>query len=266
MAVVPVSRRGTTLVELLVALVAGAVLLGALLALVRSAFEANFLLRDRAAVAASLRSAALLLDAELGDLDPRTDLLPPQGDSLVYRATRLAGAACGGTLAAPVLRAGLLRGQAVPSAGRDSALLLLPDSAAWRAVPVAGPAAAASCPDGAPGLRLSLAADTAAPAEGALVRVVTWSVLRRYASGGRSWLGTRALLNAEPVQPVLGPLGRDGFGVSLVDEGGATVAAPQAAALRVALVAEGERSGRRGGAPAVAETLVVRIPFGNRHP
>lgn len=218
--------RGWALAEAAVAMVLTAVVaaaaLGGLVGLQRrAAGEA-----ERVAMASSLRTAAQVLHAELGSLDPGAgDLVTASFDRMTYRVVRGTGIGCGAATDGIMVRTGTWRSLRLPAPGRDS-LLLLEAGAAWRILPLAGPIRSATCPDGTPGLVFPT---TALLPRDSVTVVRTFEImeLRLYLSGTDAWLGLRSVSAGEVIQPVSGPFRAspapfsyfDGFGAGTSDPG-----------------------------------------------
>ena len=172
------------------------------------------------AMASSLRTAAQVLHAELGNLDPgEGDLMTATPDRMTYRAVRGTGIGCGAAVDGIVVRTGTWRSLRLPAPGRDS-LLLLEAGATWHMLPLADPIRSATCPDGSPGLVFP----TAPPVPGDSTTVVrTFEVmeLRHYLSGADAWLGLRSVSAGELIQPVSGPFRSSSAPFSYFDASGA---------------------------------------------
>jgi hypothetical protein len=229
---------------------------------------------ERLAMQDNVRSAALVLTAELGGLGSdeitaaasaslglpmgvRSDLLALAPGAVTYLAERGNGLVCRAAPgAAPeiVVDAALWSSLRAPRV-TDSVLVFVesdPVTAAddaWVHLGIVS-VAAGSCPDGGAGtvLRvtgaapLDLAAALAAVAPGAPVRLVEVMQARYYRSGGRSWLGLRSVSTGEAITPVAGPLadstgGVRGLTLSYRDAADApTSAAAEVRAVEVALL------------------------------
>jgi hypothetical protein len=256
------TRRGVTLVELLVAGLLAAFVLGfALSALVglQRAVQRDL---EHGAASTTLLTASHLLRSELGDLDPAAGDLPVlESGRLVYRALRATGVACGLAADGILVPSASYRGVRLPSAGRDSVALLPADHpGAWLSGAVNGPARGATCPDGRVALAIPLDPVPAAGA-GSALRLFEIMELRLYASGGEWWLGIRSVTGGETIQPVAGPFVPGGFRLAAVDTGGVrTVQADMAAYAGMAQAAGG--AARSGGAPVTDSLRVVIGPLG----
>jgi type II secretory pathway pseudopilin PulG len=212
--------RGWALAEAVVAMVLTAVVaaaaLGGLVGLQRrAAGEA-----ERVAMASSFRTAAQVLQVELGNLDPgEGDLVAASPDRMTYRAVRGTGIGCGAAVDGIVVRTDTWRSLRLPVPGRDS-LLLLGAGATWRTLPLAGPIRSAICPDGSPGLVFPTMA--LLPGDSTtVVRTFEVMELRHYLSGADAWLGLRSVSAGELIQPVSGPFRSSSVPFSYVDASGA---------------------------------------------
>lgn len=230
------TRRGWTLVESLVALVLLATLGTALtrLVLVQGRLAARF--ATRAMALESVTQANDWLAAELesgGSIGGSSDLLAVAGDSLVYRAWRGAGLACGvGPGEVRVLRERFTSWRA-PQPGRDSLALLLPGDSAhpdtWLRLPVLG-SSASNC-GGRPAIAMAIGTMPAVTVTSlAPVRVYEVALVKLYRSLGEWWLGARSVSGGEGLQPVTGPYRAGGVHFSYRNRDGALTATGDSAA------------------------------------
>jgi len=210
------SRRGVSLFELVLALVIGA---GLSTLLLKTFLGVAARLRDRSermGLAQSLRTASEALRSGLEDLgadsSAGTDLVGVGSDWIRYRATRLVGIVCDTAASRLAVRVsgGIGSARRLPQPGRDSALVLEPDSAhRWLPAEVLAAPNPASCPSGGAALTLTLSLDSAQRAlvgMGSVVRIFETIEARRYSSGGAGWLGLQSISAGETVQPLAGPL------------------------------------------------------------
>ncbi|MGE0442167.1 MAG: type II secretion system protein J [Gemmatimonadales bacterium] len=271
------TRRGVSLLEMLVALVVGAVLLVMALRVQLVLDRVGRSRTERAGAAHTLRTAAAVLGAELGTLAADSvggaDLRSVAG-GIEYRAGRGLWIGCGAGPDSVVLAAGPLAAwrSRLPVPGRDSLLLYLAGDSgsvnAWLPAPVLAAGIGSVCPDGTAGLALRTVVDSSRLAVLRLptvVRVFEVVALREYGSGGTWQLGLEPRSGGGVVQPVAGPLaGPGGFGVSYWDRAGMPAGAPTAAGLDVMIrsLARAEVGLGPGWAPAAADSLFVRVPFG----
>lgn len=157
--------------------------------------EALHQLRSAAAIAAWLR--ATLRDSDSADVQV------PAADRLLSPQPVGAGPACAVNGADLIVPRQSWRAQRDPEAGRDLLWLLTdPVAGSWSSAALMA-VGSATCPDGSPALRLSLAA--AAPAA-LLVRAVEPLLLRSYQSGSSWWLGLAPADGSAVVQPFAGPV------------------------------------------------------------
>ncbi|MFN8652322.1 MAG: prepilin-type N-terminal cleavage/methylation domain-containing protein [Gemmatimonadales bacterium] len=230
------SRRGFTLVELLVGLLLASLVATVLtrLMLVQGRLATRF--AARAAALESITQAHDWLTTELepgGATGGTSDLLAIAGDSLVYRAWRGAGLAC--RVAAGEVRVlrERLDGWRAPQPGRDSLALLLPGdsthSPTWLRLPVLS-VNSSSC-GGRPAL--AIATSPLSPALGSPpyvpVRVYEIALAKLYRSLGEWWLGARSVSAGEGLQPVTGPYQPGGVRFQFRDRSGVPVIAADSA-------------------------------------
>ena len=262
-------RGGFSLVEVLIGLVAGSLLAALAFSWLRSFTEAERERGERAGVGHTLGTATSLLAAELEPLGADSvaghDLLALGSAAVSYRAQRGSGVACRIApdtvdLTVDTAFTWLNRN---PQPGRDSLLIYLEgDSAvtidAWRPAPVVG-VSAASCPGGAPGLRLLTRLDSADLARYRLtgrtvVRLFEVVALRLYSSGGQWTLGIEGISSGAAIQPFTGPFRAGGVVMTGLDRAGApTINPPQVASLAVDLVGLPHRELAAG--PGIARNL-----------
>jgi prepilin-type N-terminal cleavage/methylation domain-containing protein len=229
--------RGFTLIELTVAMVL-ALLVGGLVH--RQLVQGQRVARaqdERMALQDNVRVASLVIAAELGatgydEISPaagaalgapaavRSDLLAIAPGAVTYLAARGGGRVCGVVAGAPGQVVVDAASWASPRAPRatDSLLAfaegdpLTTADDAWLHLGVVS-SAAASCPGGQAGIALRAGVppplDPAVMARvtpGAPARLTEVMELRYYRSGGKAWLGMRAVGTGEVIQPVAGPL------------------------------------------------------------
>jgi prepilin-type N-terminal cleavage/methylation domain-containing protein len=273
------SRDGFTLAEVLIALALTLVVAGALWGLL---FDTQRVARDQAQrvnLQSNLRTGSLVILSELRELSAvaggtgvQNDVLAAGTSAMTYRAMRGIGFTCAGPTAG-VIRLGrsTFTGHRDPQAGRDEALILLPDTGgsgaadSWLSAPISAVATSSACPGSlGPGISLTLPAGTAVAGleVGTPVRIAEVMELRLYVSEGRSWLGARSVSTGEAVQPLLGPLtSGSGFRLEYLDAGGAPTAdRTRISAIRVAL--RGSTDGGGGSTP-VDEELIAQAGLRN---
>lgn len=237
------TRRGFTLVESLVALVLLA-LLGTVLTrllLAQGRLATRFATRARALE--SITQANDWLGAELepgGTIGGSSDLIAFAGDSLVSRAWRGSGLACGvGSGEVRVLRE-RWTGWRAPQPGRDSLAVFLPGDStqptSWLRLPVLG-VSASSC-GGRPALAISTGSiPSVVVAPLVPVRLYEVSLVKFYRSLGEWWLGARSVSGGEGLQPVTGPYRPGGIHFSYLTRAGfPAVTSDSAASIEVELL------------------------------
>ena len=253
------TRRGFTLVELLVAIVVfalvGGAVAGLLVATARRVVAARGLLGREEAI----RTAVRVLRHDLEPLVPLAGELAVDGDSaLRVAALRGSGVVCAIGASDVTVRAWASVRGAV--AGRDELLVFADgDEAtagddAWVRQPIAG-AAASSCPDGRPAQRLGVAGPVPPGVRiGAPLLLREPLEYRRYRSASRAWLGARAVATGEVIQPVAGPYASVSGLVFAPLDAVRGVAAP-ADAWQVGIVVRAEEG---GGRDSLAATFGLR--------
>jgi prepilin-type N-terminal cleavage/methylation domain-containing protein len=221
------SRRGFTLVELLVAAVISgvlAILIGGLVGATASR------LRDRSermaleqSLRVSLGAAVALLEPLGADSGAGPDLSQTGPGSFVARSVRATGVLCAATPTLVHVRAGGQWWRAVRGliAGRDSLLVATISGAdRWVPAPLLGAPASGACPDGAPAWLLPTTLSPAVAAQvgsGSPLRAFEPVEFRIYASGSASWIGLRQLQTGETIQPLAGPFPPSGLNLAYTD-------------------------------------------------
>jgi len=256
--------RGYTLVELLVALVLGAVVLGAA-GEVFLATQRFFRLQASALeVQEGLRVAMQVLSAELRELDPSGgDIVGLGPDSISIRATRGLEIVCappdvsGGRVA---VRSSLSSGYRDVDPARDRALVFRDGDPstdtddAWIDLGIASAGGAATCSDGGAATEVRLAGPVAeldSVGLGAPVRWYERAVYRLYGDEtGAWWLGVRSWSGGSwaSLSPVAGPLRHpSGLEFRYFDANGAATTDP-ARVVTIGLVVRGVGSALLQGA------------------
>lgn len=276
------SRRGVTLIELVVAIALLTILAAATLRAMVALGRQSVAVAEHAAVQGGVRAGMLLARAELRELGSdgaSSDLVRLAPDSVIYRATRGFGVTCAvwptqlRILDAPPLPFSRVRNIAP---GRDSLLLFVEGDTAttgddrWIALPVLS-AGASSCAGNAaiavetidmvPYLPTAMLGDVEV---GGPVRSFEVTRLAEYSSGGLRWLGLASVSGGETIQPLAGPLTGDGLSLEYFGEAGTVVVNPaDVRSLRITLTGASERSVARAwtGGPqrVVAETVSTRL-------
>jgi prepilin-type N-terminal cleavage/methylation domain-containing protein len=270
--------RGFTLVESMLALTVTLVVTGATYNLLLNTQRLTRAQNARVALQSSVRAGVLIVANELSEVSAvsggstaQNDVLALGAHAVTYRATRGIGFICH-TAAPAVIRLtrNSFSGHRDPQAGRDEALVFVPgDSAAgsedtWVAVKIAGIATTLACPGGAPGITLTLAASPSPlPLEnGTPVRLAEPMELRLYEADKIWWLGARSVTTGEAIQPLVGPLAREGFRLEYLDRLGApTIDRTAIRSIRVTIRAiEAAAEATR---PLIEEELTTHIALRN---
>jgi type II secretory pathway pseudopilin PulG len=252
-------RSGCTLVELVVSLVLLGVIGGAAAGVVIASHRA--VARQAALVEANatLRAGAAILAAELRALDATapsgSDLLRIASDSLTYRAFRNLYLTCSASQPEQsiTVRAALL-GSRPLSPAADSLMVfvdgdpLRSDDDRWIHTGVGEIRPGAACPDGSPGLRITVGRmpdgaleqiDAGAPVRGFAV----WQAKAYADAGGTWWIGMRRYNPASrrwpAVQPAVGPIATGGLRFSYYDAAGQPTQAAQHVAWIDVVIASG---------------------------
>jgi prepilin-type N-terminal cleavage/methylation domain-containing protein len=197
------TRRGLTLVELLLGLTVLGILAGTMTAIVREGSRAAQRATQSLTAGRAVQSLQGFLQQELRDaVDADVTIISPTriafsrpvGEALVC-------AAAGMTVVIPDSGwTGIRR----PEPGRDEAWLLVdPVTEIWQTSAITDVVTDLCPAGGAPGLRVSL---TASAAGGVVVRIMEPVELSAYRSGAADWFGLTPASHVSAVQPFAGPL------------------------------------------------------------
>ena len=273
------SRKGFTLIELMIALVLLVIVGGGIFKLLTTQQRATRQQAQLSMMQSNLRSGTLLVPSELREIGidaSGSDILAMGPDSITYRAMRSMSVACQVTATEIRLRNLLTWGYRPPVAGRDQILLFVegdPGSSmddTWVSTAIAAPAAS-TCPDGQPAMAYTVtipggAATVAKVSLGAAVRTFETMQFKLYTSGGRSWLGARSVSGGETIQPVLGPLTATGLRLEYRNAAG-NVTTDSSLVRTIDVTIEGQTDGAvSGGSGALAmkqDSLTARIRLRN---
>lgn len=204
------TRRGVTLVELLLAVAVLGLLVPVFVGAARAAGAGMRLAVIRLAAERDATAIVGLLGHDLRAA-ASGDVAIPVATVIEYPRPIGEGLTCLVDAGRPVLRRGGWLATRAPVPGRDRLLVLTTADPAiwvWRQLLALGSHA---CPDGQPGLLLT----PDLPIDSALVvRVVEPVRVRDYGSQGRRWLGLEPLGGGATVQPFAGPLRAGGWQLS----------------------------------------------------
>ncbi len=276
------SRRGFSLVEMVVALALAAVIGTLAFRLAAQALDLERAEGERAGLAASLRAGVGYLERELEALGadpiagPDLDSLPA---GLVYRAQRGLRVVCRLAVDTVVVHADTALDWSArqPAAGRDSLLLYvagdtLGPADGWEPLAITG-TFFTSCPGGARALGLVTGLDSSLMARHRLAaptvaRVFETVAVRAYAGASGWQLGQQSLSGGGTIQPLIGGLVANGLTVVGRDSVGAPVAiGPAASLVQLTLQGASHRqlaTGLGTRSPGLIDSVAVVVPLRNR--
>jgi prepilin-type N-terminal cleavage/methylation domain-containing protein len=277
------SRRGFTLLEIMISLSMMLIVSGAVYQLLITSQWLSRAQSEQASLQASVRAGSLFVANELRELNTaaggsrdRNDLLSIAASAATFRVMRGIGFLCQNPSATQIrIARGGFSGHREPQAGRDSAYVFVEGDAetdlddAWLPLPITQVSPGAPCPGGGPSIALTVPS-TAVLVDvptGTPVRVYEIMELKLYRSEGRSWLGARSVSAGEAIQPVVGPLtDGNGFRLEYLDGGGsATNDVTAVKSIRVTLRGISEGLVRAGGGQPrpVEEELSTQVSLRN---
>lgn len=276
------SRRGFTLVELIMALV--------VMGLVGAALARMFITQQRLTVAqveqasmqSNVRTGTLILANELRELatgvSGGTDIKVFNATTLSYRAMRSLALACAVTSLSVKVRATPIYGARPITALRDSMLLFVEHSTSttaddqWVALPITV-VSSSTCPDGSPALRLATTSPPPAADVDTLAPVRTFEIMEvaPVLAGGHNWLGAHSLSDplGLPLTPVAGPITVAGLTFTYLDgNGNVTGTRANIRSIRIALRGQTDWNVRPGSALGVPlqpllDSLVTTVTLRN---
>ena len=240
------TRRGFTLVELLIALVLLSLVTASLFSLLNTTQRVSRAQSERASLQSNVRTGAIVIPEELRQINTvaggsawQNDILNMNATSIQYHAMRGLGVLCQTATAtdiriynsATVAPNIAWVGYRDPVPVRDSVYVFIegnPDKSSddsWARARITGVSSTATtCPGNKPGIQLTvndITGQAGAPAAGLVgvpagtpIRTYEVMTLSLYQSNGEWWLGGQSNSAAEVMQPMLGPL-RSGDGLAL---------------------------------------------------
>lgn len=273
------SRRGFSLVELVVALALALMVTGAIHRLVISTHRLSRVQAAQIDLQTNVRATGMVLANELRELNAvangsaeQTDILTATATGVTYRATRGIGFLCAPSTAGRLrIARNTFSGFRDPQPLRDGAYLLLEGNPAagvedvWLQLSIVGVSSNTVCA-GTPTIDLAVLPATAVDIPvGTPVRLFEPMELRLYQSGGNAWLGARSISTGEAIQPVTGPLTpNDGLQLSYFTAGGALSTNPasiRSVLIRVRGITEDPVFGADGA--RIQESLVGQVTLRN---
>jgi prepilin-type N-terminal cleavage/methylation domain-containing protein len=232
------NHRGFTLVEIMIAVLIMVVVSGAIFKLLTTNQRLSRAQAANVDLQSNERAAAMVVPAELRELNTviagtvaQNDILDLQTTSIRYRGMRGLGFVCQATTTEIRLLQSSWSGYRFPEIPRDAAFVFVQTDPAtgsdgtWVPVTITGVRTDLLCPGSAPAITLTVPLGVLAAAPALRVPVRTWEDMRLglYVVDGKSWLGARSYSALETgYQPLLGPLQDvDGFTLSYYDNTGA---------------------------------------------
>jgi prepilin-type N-terminal cleavage/methylation domain-containing protein len=232
-----VTRRGFTLVELMIATALSLIVSGAIYQLLVTTQRLARMQAEHIGVQSNVRAAVLILLNEVRELSSSADGSPRDNDvllasenALVYRAMRGFGTLCQPSTAGQLrIARGGFSGYRDPQPGRDSALVYLgastesPDDDIWLPVGITSVSGSVTCTgSGLAGLLLGVSSNDSLNGlpPGTPVRIFEIAEVRLYQSERQWWLGLRSVSSGETIQPLAGPLTEAGFRIEPLDREG----------------------------------------------
>lgn len=237
-------RHGFSLVEILVALVIMGVVSGAIFQLLNTSQRLSRAQTEQVSLQSNVRTGAMLVPAELREINTvvggtvaQNDILVAGANAVTYRAMRGLGMVC----QAPAVNNQIRLRRSTYSGSRDpvvtdSIYVFLendPDREnddAWIPVRITAVATGNVCPllaGSQAGITLTTEANAAIIGLpiGTPIRLYEVMELSLMNPDGRSWLGARSVSAGDAAQPVLGPLlDGNGFALEYLDGNGAATA------------------------------------------
>lgn len=243
------TRRGFTLVELLIALVMMGIVSAAVYQVLVSNQRIYRQQTQRIELNDNLRSAIAILPGELRELnanDPAgSDIIAMSESTITYKAMRNLYVTCGSqTIGNLMYLDTAIAGLRPLDAARDSVLIFADSTTGtarddrWVHANVVSVTPANNCPGGAPSYDVTLTPGvlgTDTVLRGSPVRGFEIQEVRRYPdASGNTWLGARRYHKTDGwggLQPVVGPLTAGGLRMTYFDSAGAVAATPGLVAL-----------------------------------
>jgi len=203
----------------------------------------------------------------------RNDILSGTATAVSYRASRGFGVLCQPASATQIrLARSTFVGARDPQPGRDSVYVFLEgdgtrsDDDLWQAIGITGVSTSGGCAGTAePGITLAVpsTASIVGLVAGTPVRTGEIMELRLYQSESKWWLGMRSVTSGEVIQPLAGPLARDGLRLQYLDRtGGSTMDLSAVRSISVAIRGIGAGATRASDA-ALSQELVSEVVLRN---
>lgn len=234
------TRRGFTLVELLIGIIIFGIVGGAIFGLLTRSQRLSRTQADRAVMQANIRAGMNLITSELRELNVNataSDLYTATTTGVTYRGMRGLGFVCDIATGYARMARGTFNGYRDPVAGRDSVLIFVDHNTniatddGWLARNIAS-VQNENCSSGTAGIRLNFT--TSIPTADTLTWITAGSPIRTFevmevaalVQGGETWLGARSVTAGQALQPVLGPLNLNGVAFQYRTAAGVAGASP----------------------------------------
>jgi prepilin-type N-terminal cleavage/methylation domain-containing protein len=280
------SDRGFTITELLIALVVFALAAGSIGRVMINSQRLSRAQVEIISMQSNLRTGALVVPSELRELatdGTNSDILAMTSSNITFRAMRGLGFTCSVTST----RIKVLDTSTVPFygsrsiiSGRDQIVVFVendpnfPTDDNWLVLTPTAVDLSNNC--GSQNAIMLTVADFSAQLTNGISDIVIGGPVRSFeimelgpvTSGGHTWLGARSVSGGQTtLQPVLGPLETNGFGLEYFDAAGTTTTVPaDVRQLRVTLRGSTEHAVSRGMGDApvfVRDSLVATVTLRN---
>jgi prepilin-type N-terminal cleavage/methylation domain-containing protein len=280
------SPSGFTLTELMIALVVFALAAGAIARVLITSQRVSRAQVEIISMQSNLRTGALVVPSELRELatdGTNSDILAMTSSNITFRAMRGLGFTCSVTSTRiKILDTGTVPfyGSRGMINGRDRIIVFVendpdfPTDDTWLVLTPTAVDVTNNC--GPRNAIMITVADFSGQLTNGISDIVIGGPVRSFevmelgpvTSGGHTWLGARSVSGGQAtLQPVLGPLETNGFGLEYFDAAGTTTTVPaDVRQLRVTLRGSTEHAVSRGlnDAPAfVRDTLVATVTLRN---
>jgi prepilin-type N-terminal cleavage/methylation domain-containing protein len=278
------SRRGFTLVELLIGLVLLAIVSTTIYRVLTSSTRISRTQTEQVSLNSAVRIGSQVVGSELKEMGITTagvsDIQAMSANGITYRALRATALACQVSATEVRIRTTPLFASRTIVAGQDSLLLFvegdpnLGTDDSWLALPIT---AVGNTTCGAEtAISLSTTINTVVTP---LAQIVVDAPVRTFEvmelgivnQGGQNWLGVRSVSAGQALQAALGPITANGLGFTYLDAAGAVTASrAQVRSINVMIRGQTDRTVRLAGdAPlqVVQDSLAMRITLRNApHP
>lgn len=287
------TRRGFTLVELLIALVLLSLVTASIFSLLNTTQRVTRAQAERSSLQSNVRTGAIVVPNELRELNnvvgavagsSQIDILNKSATSVQYHAMRGLGVLCqvatgtqmvlynSPTVAPKISWIGYRN----PMPSRDSVYFFYENSKDkssddwWYRARITDVATGNFCPGTAPGIRLTVnnVAELVGMPAGTPIRTYEVMTLQLYQSNGEWWLGAQSNSANEAMQPMVGPL-RSGNGLQLDyydASGNVTAVNSQIRSIKITLRGLSDQavvSGAGTSNAVVGDSLVTRVVLRN---